>query len=211
MRSACVLLVSLLAVQAAAQYSLEPAGPFAAGEVAPAVKSLLEEGHRVKDPSGAVFVEAWLRKTTPTGKAAEQPRGADFTVIPLFTLLGVIRYAAPGADYRGQPVKPGVYTMRYNLHPEDGDHQGVAPRRDFVLLIPAAADPGPDARLNFDAAVDLSRKASGTTHPSVLYLLTPESGAAFPSVQQRAGNHQVLQVKSGTLALGITVVGKSDE
>ncbi len=201
--------VCLLAWPVLAQYAVEPAGACSAEGVSDAVKAGLEAaGHRVKDSSGAVFAEVWLSKAIPIEKSSEQ-RAADFA-LPLNALVGVIRYAQAAGDFRGQPIKAGVYTMRYNLHPEDGNHQGVAPRRDFVMLSPVSVDTDPAAKLSYDAAVDLSRKASGGPHPLVLFLVSPESGAKFPSVRRTSENHEVLQVKSGSVELGITLVGKSE-
>ena len=203
-------LASLLVFPALAQYAVEPAGPCSAEGVADSVKATLEAGgHRVKDPGGAVYVEVWLNKAIPIEKGGEA-RGSDFSMLTPGTMVGVIRYAKAGADFRGQAIQPGVYTMRFNLQPEDGDHQGASPRRDHLLLAPVAADPDTAAKPNFDAAVALSRKASGTQHPSVLFLLSPDSGAKFPSMNH-AGNRDILQVKSGSLALGITVAGKAEE
>ena len=55
-------------------------------------------------------------------------------------MLGVARFPAKYKDRRGQTIKPGVYTMRYGLFPVNGDHQGVAPQRDFLIPSPAALD-----------------------------------------------------------------------
>ncbi len=204
------LFAALLVYPALAQYTVEPAGPCSADGVSAAVKGMLEaDGHRVKDSSGA-FVEVWLRKDIPTAKSAEAARGADFGAIPPGTVVGVIRYVKNGADFRAQPIQAGTYVMRFNLQPEDGDHQGASPRRDHLLLSPAAVDQDPAATLNFDQAVDLSRKASGTQHPQVLFLAAPESGAKFPGVQHHGGR-QTLQVKSGAVAMGIIFVGKAEE
>jgi hypothetical protein len=206
----CLLIVPALVIPARAQYTLESAGPCTAPGVADSVKSILEgDGARAKDASGP-FVEVWLNKSIPTQKPSEETRGSDFPLIPVNTLVGVIRYAKAGADFRGQPIQPGVYTMRFNLQPEDGDHQGASPRRDHLLLAPVSADQDAGAKLTFEQEVDLSRKASGTSHPSVLFLAMPESGAKFPSLQQ-GGGKVVLQVKSGSVELGITVVGKAAE
>jgi len=202
------LFAVLLVYPALAQYTVEPAGACNAEGVSAAVKGLLEaDGHRVKDSSGA-FVEVWLRKDIPTAKT--DTRGSDFATIPPAAVLGVIRYVKNGSDFRGQPIQAGAYVMRFNLQPEDGDHQGASPRRDHLLLSPAAADQDPAATLNYDQAVDLSRKASGTRHPLVLFLASPESGAKFPGVQQHGGR-QTLQVKSGAVAMGIIFVGKAEE
>ncbi|MBI3667442.1 MAG: hypothetical protein HY236_14655 [Acidobacteria bacterium] len=207
-----ILLAACFFVSSAlAQYTVEPNGLCDAEGVSAGMKAALEAGgYRVKDGSGAPFVEVWLRKAVPTEKPADPPRGSDFPDLPMNTLVGVIRYVKAGADYRGQPIKPGVYTLRFSLHPEDGNHQGVAPRRDFFLLSPVTIDPDPAAKLTFDAVVGMSRKASGTTHPSTLFLLLPDSGTKYPSVQHTGDNHEVVNLKTGSLELGITVVGKSE-
>ncbi len=180
-------------------------------ELSPALQSaVVSEPVVVRDPAGGVWMQIWISKTIPAGKAADEPRGADFPQIPQGAFVGVIHYAKPGGDYCGKPVPAGVYTMRFCLLPEDGAHQGVAPRRDFVLLAPAGADPEPAARPGYDALVALSRKASGTNHPSILFLAAPEPGAQFPGVEQR-GNRRVVLVKSGATELGIMVVGKAEE
>src|ERR1022692_2371687 len=108
-------------------------------------------GYRVLGPAGA-WCEIWFRKSIPTSaKAAD-----DTIVLPIAqgTLLGILRFAAPGYDRRGQTVKAGVYTLRYTTYPVDGSHQGVAPQRDFAVLTPLSADPDPNAAPAFDALVD---------------------------------------------------------
>jgi hypothetical protein len=208
MRTAPILVATLAVWPALAQFEVEAAGACNVEGVPAAAKAVLEaDGYRVKQ-AGDPFVEVWLRKDIPAG-TGEAAHGADFSLKPA-TMVGVIRYAKDGADFRGQPIKAGAYVMRYNLQPEDGDHQGASPRRDHILLSPVAADPDPDAPLTYDAAVDLSRKASGTRHPLVLFLSSPGSGAKFPSVVHHE-NRQILHIKSGAVAMGIVIVGKAEE
>src|SRR5262249_34427045 len=161
-------------------YTTTPAsGPCSCEGVSDAVKSVLDPaGYNVKDASGAPYVEVWLAKNIPTGN--QPPGGADFAIPPT-TMVGVIHYAKGGSDFRGQAIKPGFYVIRFNVQPEHGDHQGASPRRDHLLLSPAAEDKAPATALNFEAAVDLSRKASGTRHPLVLFLTTPDG--KLPSVR----------------------------
>ena len=203
-----VALLLLAAVPALADYTTTPAtGPCSCEGVSDAVKAALDSnGYQVKDSSGAPYVDVWLAKSIAMG--SQPPGGADFAIPPT-TMVGVIRYARGGSDFRGQAIKPGFYVMRFNVQPEDGDHQGASPRRDHLLLSPAADDKDPAAKLAFEAAVDLSRKASGTRHPLVLFLTTPD-GSQFPSIKH-AGNRDVLQVKSGSAALGIVIAGKAEE
>jgi hypothetical protein len=162
------------------------------------------EGYRVVGPKGP-WCEVWFRKSIPTGAKPSD----DSIVFPIAqgTFLGILRFPEEGSDRRGQPIKPGVYTLRYSDYPVDGAHQGVAPQRDFALLAPIAADPDPNTQPPFDALVQMSIKASGTPHPAVLSLESP-SGTQFPAVSKEGDNDQVLSVKVGSLPISIIVVGK---
>src|SRR5438132_13195555 len=75
-------------------------------------------------------------------------------------------------------MSAGFYSLRYELIPDDGNHLGAAPNRDFLLLIPVAADTDPNAALKFQELVSLSRKATGTKHPGPLNLVQAESRTA---------------------------------
>jgi hypothetical protein len=147
-------------------------------------------------------MEIRISKTIPIEKVADPPRGADFPQISPGTLLGTIRYLKQGGDYCGKPIPPGTYTMRYGLLPEDGAHLGVAPRRDFVVLSPAAVDRDAAARPGYEALVEMSRKASGTNHPAILFLTATKEGSP---------KQQVVWFKTETVELGIIVVGKAEE
>jgi len=99
--------------------------------------------------------------------------------------------------------------MRYSFYPMNGDHQGVAPQRDFAILSLAASDSDPAARPGFDALMELSRKASGTPHPLVLSLWKDDSPAA-PGIEAQGENDQVLHVRIGATAVSIIVIGKAE-
>lgn len=150
--------------------------------VAAAARALLSESAvRVLGPEGALC-EIWLRKQVPAKAQAAQALGIAYPLLIEGSLVGVVRFAAEAKDYRGLTVKAGTYTLRYLLHPVDGNHMGVSPQRDFLLLVPAAEDAEPEP-LSFDALVALSRRATGTTHPSVWSLPSPEGEpASFPAM-----------------------------
>ena len=76
--------------------------------------------------------------------------------------MGVIRFSQPAADFRGQRIPAGFYTLRYELIPNDGNHLGVAPN---LLLVPAASDADPKAQFKFEELVALSREATGQNIP----------------------------------------------
>ena len=198
-----LLSVCLVGVCAFGQYKAESAGAPPSDLAAPIKDLLQKDGAKITGPNGAV-AEIWLRTSVPNGANSEQ--NASFTDIPHGTLVGVVRYASKGADRRGQPIQPGVYTLRISFYPVDGAHQGVAPTRDFLVLSPAATDTDPNAKPTFAQLMDMSRKASGTRHPSVLNAWKPDSAEAAPTVKQE-GEDWVFYTKLGDRPIAIIVVG----
>ena len=190
------------------QYKLEPAGP-PPSDLPPAVAGALQkDGSKIVAGSGTAFCEIWFRSTAPSGpKTAED--GVTLPTIPQGSLLGALRFPARGADRRGQNINPGVYALRYALQPVNGDHQGVAPQRDFLVMIPAADDPGPDAKPGFDDLMKLSRKASGTPHPAVLSM-SASSNAKFPELKKEGENDWALHAKIGDTPVEVILVGKAE-
>ena len=150
------------------------------------------KGARLTLSEGA-YCELWLRKSIPDEK--KSAAGALFPGLTVSTAVGVIRFLAPASDFRGQAIKPGLYTLRYALMPSDGAHMGVSEYPDYLLAIPAADDPDPDAVFKFADLMDLSRKATGTRHPGVFSLTRP-SGTSFPAAATNDQGHVVLQVKA---------------
>ena len=159
------------------------------------------------DASGKPWAEVWFRKQAPSGPKTSED-AISFPAIPHGALIGVIRFAGDGADRRGQVIKPGVYTLRYSRYPVDGNHQGVAPQRDFLVLVPAAGDKDAASTPEYNPLMDMSRKASGTPHPAVLELGLPAADAKFPSLVQ-AGEDWVYNVKVGDMPMAVILIGKS--
>ena len=80
--------------------------------------------------------------------------------------------------------------MRYELLPNDGNHLGAAANRDFLLLVPAAADKDPATNPKPAEVIELSRKASGTHHPAPLSLVQPDNSPS-PSVTKAEEDHWI--------------------
>ncbi|MBZ5591108.1 MAG: hypothetical protein LAP39_02655 [Acidobacteriia bacterium] len=202
-----VLSLFLAASAVFAQYKTEPAGAPPA-DLAPAIsQALQQQGIKIVGSGGAVFCEVWFRTSLPSG-----PKPTDQTItlaVPQGALVGAIRFPGQAADRRGQPIKPGVYTLRYSLIPVNGDHQGAAPQRDFVLLTPAADDKDPNATPDFDALVAMSRKASGTPHPASLSLWAAGASDSLGFAKQ-GENDWVLTIKIGDTPVSIILVGKAE-
>src|SRR5258708_24963031 len=134
-RALAALFVCSLA--AFAQYKSEPAGAPPA-EVAPAIAQVMQKTGTKITNNGAAYCEIWFRTDKPSGaKSTEE----NITLaLPQGALLGVIRFTGNGSDRRGQTIQAWVYTFRYGIMPVNGDHQGAAPQRDFLLMTPAADD-----------------------------------------------------------------------
>jgi len=214
----CVLFVLVIAasLSAAAQSGkIENLGPPTDSSIPEAVKKVLDsKGYRVTLDDGSVACEIWLRKSVK-GQTKKDIPGEIYSQLPESTLVGVISFPLATTDYRGQAIKAGTYTVRYELIPNDGNHLGVAPNRDFLLLVPAAADTDPDAVFKFDEMVNLSRKATGTRHPGPLSLVQAAGGTA-PAVSKGEEEHwafsAVLKLASGEdLPFAVVVKGSAPQ
>ena len=113
------------------------------------------------------------------------------------------------SDYRGQSIPAGIYTLRYQLLPQDGNHMGVAPNPDFLLASPAADDMRPEQAYVERKMSALSAKSTGTGHPAVIAL---ESAGKTGSVAKEENGNIVFSVDvaatdGSMVKLGIVVKG----
>jgi len=90
-------------------------------------------------------------------------------------------------------VKPGTYTLRYAVHPADGNHLGISPIRDFLVLVPVAMDQNPEAQPKFEELMKMSPKSTGTNHSGVISLVQTEG--ATPAKIQQEGSHVIFVAK----------------
>jgi hypothetical protein len=203
--SRVVVCAAVTVITAAAQYKAEPAGA-PPSDLPPGIaQALQKQGTKVTGGSGTVC-EIWLVATAPKGPPSAE-ENVTLPTIPHGSLMGVIRFSGQGSDRRGQVIKPGVYTLRYSMFPINGDHQGVAPQRDFFVLSRIADDTDANAKPNFNALMTQSRKASGTQHPLVMSIWKADDPAE--SLTQQGESDWVLQRKMGDTMLAIVVVGKA--
>ena len=202
-----VLTAAVLAAAAFAQDYKMQAGGAPPGELGALKTAVESKSIKITDAAGKVYCELWMRATpAPAGKSTEENVTMP-EVIP-GTFFAVIQFPAPAADRRGQTIKPGLYTLRYSNFPITGDHQGVAPQRDFFILSKLADDTDPGTPVKFDALMNLSRKGSGTTHPLVLSIWKPDTFAAGFA---KEGEHDwILQTKVGNLSMAIILIGRGE-
>src|SRR5207253_5746935 len=180
------------------------------------VRQVLEpKGYRVALDDGSVACELWLRKSVPS-QPKKDVQGAIYTELGESTLVGVLHFPQASTDYRGQAIPAGFYTLRYELMPNDGNHLGAAPSRDFLLLVPAGSDPDPNATSKFQELVALSRGATKTKHPGVLSLVQPPGGGPVPAAYKDDQDHWIfsagMKLSSGEeLPFALVVKGTAQQ
>jgi hypothetical protein len=208
------VLMTLSLLCAAQTGKVESIGPLTESSVPDQVRQSLEaKGFRLSLDDPKPCCEVWLRKSVP----AQNNKSTEL-VYPQFaesTVLGVVHFPQAAADFRGHPIPAGFYTMRYELLPDDGNHLGVAPNRDFVLLIPAQSDPDPNAVFKFQELVNMSAKTAGTKHPSPLSL-PPVDKPSAGTVARDDQDHWIfstpLRLASGEeLPFAIVVKGSAQQ
>jgi hypothetical protein len=158
---------------------------------------------------GANTLEFWWVKELAT----KADGGNDaWGSVPDGALVGAVRLAKAMTDIRGLPVKPGVYTLRFALQPQDGDHTGVSPFREFLLLAPAAEDLSPDP-VGQKEAIKLSKKTAGRSHPSALSLDPPAATGEPGTVVTNDAGHKAAVFRvprtggRAPLTFGLILVG----
>ncbi len=198
----------LLPVIALADYKAEPAGAPPAELAAPIAALMQKSGHKVVTPEGKLWCEVWFVAQAPSGPKTSEG-DVTWATVPHGAVVGALRFPAPGTDRRAQVIKPGVYTMRFSYFPINGDHQGVAPQRDFLVLTPAGEDKDAAPIPVVDTLMEMSRKASGTPHPAVLSMWKVESD--FKPGMNKSGEHDwALHAKAGDAQISLLLVGHAE-
>ena len=191
---------------------VESIGPLTDAAVPEAVRQALQpNGSRLTFEDGKPAAEIWLSKSAPASDRKDPE--TLYRQMTESELIGIISFPSATTDFRGQAIRPGFYTLRYESLPTNGDHLGVAPAPDFVLAVPAGADTNPAAKYGFEELVSLSRKTTGTKHPAPLSMVQAGSPSSFAKDDQ---GHWVfsgkLALAGGTeLPIGIVVKGTAPQ
>lgn len=200
-------LVSVLAAPSAStQLKAEPRTDPPPADVTGALRSRLSSAGQVVT-GGPATLEFWWVESLPVDDGA----APGWSRVAEGSFIGVVRVAGSFKEIRGKTVKPGVYTLRLGLQPQNGDHLGASPYREYLLLSPAAADTDPNP-LGFDGAVALAKQTTGTSHPGALSLDPPVSTAAVLSAYTTEPDLQgvtfeVATAPKGSLRFGLILVG----
>ena len=171
-------------------------------ELAAPVKALIAPGGATAKVGDDVLDFWWVKSLETTSK--------EWSGVAEGALVGAVKISTVFKDIRGRNIKPGVYLLRYALQPQNGDHLGVSPYREFLLVTPAAEDTTPKP-LGHDPAVELAAKTINISHPAVFSLDPPVATGAPLSVIQTEADHTavVFEVPTpqGPLKFGLILIG----
>jgi hypothetical protein len=197
-----VLVLALAAPLAANGVTVAKHGDAVPADIAAPVKAVLAPGGATAKV-GENTIEFWWVKSL-------EAKDKTWAGVAEGTLVGAMKVSAPFRDIRGRTLKAGTYLLRYALQPQNGDHLGVSPHREFLLATPAAEDTTPGV-LGHDPAVDLAKKSINISHPAVMSIDPPVATAAPLTVSQNEAGHTsvVFEVPTaqGPLRFGLILVG----
>jgi hypothetical protein len=163
--------------------------------IADTIRALLDPQAFVIREGDRVVMTIWFRKEIPVKANEEQVKnGLTYREIPEGTLVGALEFPKTFTDYRKQELPAGVYTLRFAVQPDIGDHTGTTPQPEFCLICPASEDKNEES-IDKKKLIELSSKVNEGRHPAVL-LLWPNNA--------RDDSVRVIDKGSGVLVATIT-------
>lgn len=179
----------------------------------PIAQALAPGGVRVLAGKGSVALDFWFVAALPLKAVGGAPAWSS---VEEGTLVGAVSIPSDFRDIRGRVLKPGVYTLRYGIQPANGDHLGVSPYRDFLLLSPASADTSA-APLGHDGTIDVSKLSVGGSHPGVWSIDPPVATGPARQAHTTELGHDAIVMEvpavrdgkpAGTLRFGLVLIGR---
>jgi hypothetical protein len=128
-----------------------------------------------------VVYEFWFVSKLPLKAKPESPAKA-LDAVDEITFMGVARVGEGRRDYKDNEITPGLYTIRFGLQPQDGDHLGTSEFPYFAVLVPIQSDADLALKTR-KATLKASGKATATGHPAVLSLRPVASDVGQTPVQ----------------------------
>lgn len=174
--------VASLSVAAEDQYTLKSVDKLPQGFSEQIAAALSPQGQQVIGPT-LETATVWLAKAIPVKPDFQPTLNVKYPFTP-GQLIGALRVntKAGFTDFRGQEVRPGLYTLRYGQQPVDGNHVGTSETYDFLLAIPADVDTKPAPITSFEDLTQESAKTVGSNHPAIYSLLPSDEKAKRPSL-----------------------------
>ena len=209
-RLVIVAVATLWFATASAQPQVTPLPEKPQPPIAPPIAALLQQSGTRAIVGGATLDIWWAQAI------ALSAEGPGWSNVESGTLIGAMRVAGAYKEIRGKVVPPGVYTLRYGLQPQNGDHLGISTFREFLVVSPVGVDTDPKV-LGFDGVVALSKQVIGTSHPAGMSLDPPEDapGALLSTYKNESGHDGIVfevprslnGKPAGTVKFGLIVSG----
>jgi len=164
-------------------------------EINESIRSLLQPKAVQLLEGDKPVIELWLAKELNLQSKPSSPATA-LDALKQTTLLGAASFASARKDYREDEIAKGVYTVRFALQQQDGNHLGTAEFTYFAVLVPAKLDAGADAIKDYKQLVNTSSKETSTDHPMVISLRPVNSAEGeLPKLATPAPEHKSVRVK----------------
>src|SRR5262245_32387753 len=161
---------SLLLTAAQPKFSAKVEKVEPPAKLAEPVRKLLDPQALVVRSGDDVVMRMWFRTAIPAKASEEQVKnGLTYREIPEGTLVGALEFPAEFTDYRKQKLPAGIYTLRFAVQPDIGDHTNTTPHPEFCLICPADEDKSTDD-IEKKKLIELSSKVNEGRHPAVLLM-----------------------------------------
>ena len=197
---AALALAMVMAPQASAELKLKVVGKKPPAAVSAEIGKTLEPNAIQLLAGDKPVFEIWLCKEIAV-KSKPASADAGLKSIPQASLLGVIAATEEKRDYRDDELYQGVYTMRFVLKPQDGNHLGTSEFPYFVALVPAKLDKAVKQITNYDQLTEASSEDTASGHPMIMSLRPVKSDSGtFPQLAEPAHEHKSVRVKAGAKA-----------
>ena len=191
LKRAVLALVLCLGSVRAADFAVKTGETAVPKELGETIRAVLEPKTVQLAQDGKPLLEIWLRKEVPLKNAA-----AKLESLGEATLVGAVAVRGGGlTDYKNNEIPQGVYTARFLLQPQDGDHLGTAEFATFLVLIGADTDKELAGLDKYRPVTKASGKLTPSGHPMVLNL-RPVAGAAGKTaeVTEPATEHKAVRL-----------------
>lgn len=157
-------------------------------------KTLQPTAVQLLDGNKAAF-EFWLCSEIPLQSKPESPAKA-LDAIKQSTLLGIVAVGTDTRDYKDNDLAKGIYTMRFALQPQDGNHLGTAEFSYFAVLVSAKKDTKLDGINDYKSLVKASREGTASDHPVILSLRPVSAGEGDAAkLNEPAPEHKSVRLK----------------
>jgi len=171
-------------------------------EDAPAPESISKEirGHldskvHTISKGDKVLYRFWFTQKVQLSAAPSSPgKALDVCVQP--SLLGVVEVVEEQRDYRDDELFQNVFTIRYGIRPDDGNHLGTSDYRHFGVLIPVEQDKKLQGISGYKPLVKASSLDTVSDHPVILSLRPVSGGDGnYPALVEPVSHHHALRLE----------------